>query len=105
MVGSGGISKSVVQRPKAGSENVPGSEVQGPMEGSGGISESLVQRLKAGSDNVTESEVQGPMAGCEDISSPSPTAGPCISAPLQRTLGLSRGLQLQGVPPLQWLEQ
>ena len=34
-----------------------------------------------------------------------PTAGPCISASLQRTLGLSRGLQLHGVPPLQWLEQ
>jgi len=34
-----------------------------------------------------------------------PTAGPCISASLQRILGLSRGLQLHGVPPLQWLEQ
>ena len=34
-----------------------------------------------------------------------PTAGPCISASLQRTLGLSRGLQLHGVPPLQWPEQ
>ena len=34
-----------------------------------------------------------------------PTAGPCISASLQRTPGLSRGLQLQVVPPLQWLEQ
>ena len=34
-----------------------------------------------------------------------PTAGPCISASLKRTLGLSRGLQLHGVPPPQWLEQ
>ena len=34
-----------------------------------------------------------------------PTAGPCISASLKRILGLSRGLQLHGVPPLQWLEQ
>ena len=34
-----------------------------------------------------------------------PTARPCISASLQRTVGLSRGLQLHGVPPLQWPEQ
>ena len=34
-----------------------------------------------------------------------PTVGPCISASLQRILGLSRGLQFHGVPPLQWLEQ
>ena len=34
-----------------------------------------------------------------------PTAGPCISASLQRTLGLSRGLQLHGLPSLQWLAQ
>ena len=55
---------------------------------------------------VGEANARIAVLGSENLDSGVyPTAGPCISASFQRILGLSRGLQLHGVPPLQWLEQ